>query len=58
MYEIIIDDLSGPLNDAISKKTLSKIPKQNNGTNEHWTSLWRYSEDGKHHCLECFHRVN
>lgn len=49
---LIVDDLLAPLNDAIGKKTLSKIPKQNNGTIKHWTSLWRRSKDGKLNCLE------
>ena len=52
----MIDDLLEPLNDSISKKTLSKIPKKNNGTIKYWTSLWRRSKDGKLTCLE-FKRV-
>lgn len=56
MNGIMVDDLLEPLNDAISKKTLSKIPKKNNGTIKYWTSLWRRSKDGKLTCLE-FKRV-
>lgn len=56
MYKIMIDDLLEPLNDVISKKTLSKIPKQNKGTVKQWTSLWRRSKDGRLICLD-FKRV-
>lgn len=45
MSGIIVDDLLEPLNDLISKKTLSKIPKQNKGTVKQWTSLWIRSKD-------------
>lgn len=56
MNGIMIDDLLEPLNDAISKNTLNKIPKQNKGTVKQWTSLWRRRKDGKLTCLE-FKRV-
>ncbi len=56
MHGIMIDDSLEPLNDLISPKTLSKIPKQNNGTIKYWTSLWKRSKDGKLTCLE-FKRV-
>jgi hypothetical protein len=56
MNGIMVDDLLEPLNDVISKNTLSKIPKQNKGTVKQWTSSWRRSKDGKLTCLE-FKRV-
>lgn len=57
MNGIMIDDLLEPLNDAISKNTLSKIPKKRNkGTVKQWTFSWRRRKDGKLTCLE-FKRV-
>ena len=56
MHGIMIDDSLEPLNDSISKNTLSKIPKKNKGTIKYWTSLWKRSKDGKLTCLE-FKRV-
>ena len=56
MNGIMIDDLLEPLNDAISKNTLNKIPKQNKGTVKQCTSLCKRSKEGKLTFLE-FKRV-